>query len=94
MSGLRFPLASMFFVILTFVFFGGYAVTSFLLTTVGDEMGDVASGTLTGDPLAMYNSEISRVQDAFGLASLMSLLLIVISYIVDSLRQDDQEYLR
>ena len=91
---MRFPLASLFFIILTFVFFGGYCVTSFMLTTVDDSMSDVASSTLSGDGLTMFNSELDRIQDGFGIASVMSILLIVISYVVDVLRKDDTEYVR
>ena len=91
---MRFPIASLFFVVLTFVFFGGYCVTSFMLTTVQDNMSDIADDTLSGEGHTMFNSEMDRMQDGFGIASVMSLLLIVISYVVDVLRQDDREYIR
>jgi len=94
MASMRFPLATMFFVVLTFVFFAGYCVTSFMLTTVGDEMEGIANDTLTGEGLTSFNSITDRIQDGFGIASVMSILLIVISYVVDVLRKDDTEYIR
>jgi len=88
---MRFPIAALFFIILLFVAFCGYAVSSFMLGTMQDEL-ITASDTLTANSKTMFLNEMNLIQLGFGVAMVMFFILIIVVFVVDALRQEPETY--
>ncbi len=84
---MRFPIAALFFVILSFIFFVIYATGSKLLTAVSDALLPTAP---TG-----AGSIITTLQNAFGIiAAIFFIVGIVLIFVLDSLAEEPEQYWR
>ena len=88
---MRFPVAAIFCVILLFIAFVGYAVTSFLLSTTEDTL------TPAADQLSDYSKNkflnlLETINLGFGVAMVFFFILIIVVFVVDSLRQEPETF--
>lgn len=87
---MRFTLASLFFVIAAFVFFLLWAVSSFVITEVGDAL-DPIDDALPSE----YNDIITLLPTAFGIiCAIFFVTGIVLIFVLDSLADEPEMYWR
>ena len=87
---MRFPLASVFFIIASFIFFAIFAVSSLLITEVGDAL-DAIDDDLGGD----YPYIVQLLPTAFGIiAAIFFVVGILLIFVLDSLADEPEMYWR
>jgi len=87
---MRFPIAALFFVVLLFIAFVGYCVSSFMLYTIDESLTSV-SGFL-GSSESSFLANLDVINLGFGVAMVIFFLVIVVVFIVDSLRYEPEQY--
>jgi len=88
---MRFPLAALFFLISSFIFFIGWAVSNFLLTSIVDAMTPYA--TDLGE--ASYTNLLTLLPTAFGImCALFFIVGIILIFVLDSLADEPEMYWR
>ena len=88
---MRFPLAALFFLITSFIFFVSWAVTSYLLSSVSDAMSPLAA-TLSGSGATDI---ISMLPTALGIiCALFFITGILLIFILDSWSDEPEMYWR
>ncbi len=90
---MRFALSSLILVAVTFILFVIYAVMSFILWAVEDELTPLASN-LDVTSQAMFLNEIAQIKLAFGVCFVILFVITIIVFIVDNLRTEPDSYTR
>lgn len=86
---MRFPLAALFFLVASFIFFAVFSVSTLFLGEVKDAMQPLASG-LTEK--STYLSELNNIQLAFGVMAILFFIIgILLIFVLDALA-DEPEY--
>lgn len=88
---MRFPIAAIFLVISMFALFIVYAVLSFLLDTISDTLTPLAD-MLTSSSRVSFLGEIGNMELTFGVAMVTLFILLIVVFVVDSLRQQSEYY--
>jgi hypothetical protein len=84
----RWVIGSVLFIVALFMFFVGYAVSSLLLGTVGDAMAGPAAELNSSE----YNEELVLIPSAFGVICAISVVMIIVVYMLDSLSDEPESY--
>ena len=88
---MRFPLAALFFLVMSFIFFCIWAVTSYLLSTVGDAISPLSTEFMSSS----QGSFITLLPMAFGIiCALFFLIGILLIFVLDSLADEPEMYWR
>jgi len=90
---MRFPLAAVFLIFALFVIVLGWAVLSFLLSTIEEQFTPLAD-LLTSTSKNMFLGEITNLNLGFGMVTVILILLVIIVFVVDSLRQEPEQFIR
>lgn len=88
---MRFPIASLFFLVFSFIFFVCWAVASYMLGTLTDEMGKhtYLLGSFSGE----YESLLALLPAAFGVISALFFVFgILLFFILDALSDEYEVY--
>ena len=86
---MRFPLAALFFLIMSFIFFASWAVSSYLLSAVGDALTPLSAGFMASD-LGQY---ITLLPTAFGvICALFFIIGVLLIFVLDSLADEPEMY--
>ncbi len=88
---MRFPLAAIFLIFALFVVFIGWAVLSYLMFVIEEQFTPLAD-LLTATSKGMFLGEISNINLGFGVATVILILLIIVVFVVDSLRQEPEQF--
>ena len=87
---MRFPIAALFFLVASFIFFVIFTASSLLISNVSDAMDDYTSGLDS-----RYADELSVINTAFGIISAIFFVTgIVLLFVLDSLSEDPELYYR
>lgn len=87
---MRFPLAALFFMVSSFIFFVGWAVSSYLITTVDDALTPLASFSTSN-----FSDLVTLLPMAFGiLCALFFLVGLLLIFVLDSLADEPEMYWR
>ena len=88
---MRFPLAALFFLVTSFIFFVSWAVSSYLLSAMGDALTPLSTEFMADD-LSQY---ITMLPTAFGvMCALFFIVGILLIFILDSLADEPEMYWR
>lgn len=88
---MRFPLAALFFVIACFIFFVLWAVTSLLLSEIGEAMAPLASRLSTDN----YSNMLGMLPWAFGIiCAIFFVSAIIVVFVLESLSDEPEYYYR
>ena len=88
---MRFPLASLFFLIAAFVFFCFWAYSSLVITTVSDALTPLGSGFSTSN----FSDLVALLPTVFGIiCALFFIIGIVLIFVMDSLADEPELYWR
>ena len=88
---MRFPLAALFFLIMSFIFFCIWAVTSYLLSTVSDVITPLSTEFMS----STQGGFISLLPTAFGIiCALFFIVGILLIFVLDSLADEPEMYWR
>ena len=88
---MRFPLAAMFFVIVGFIFFAIWAVSSYLINTVKDTMTPLASDLGSSS----YSNLLTLLPTAFGIICVLFFVVgIVLFFVLDATAEEPEMYWR
>ena len=90
----RAVLASFFLVIVLFITVAGFAVTSFMLDTVHDNMNETAKPMLSSYSQTRFENTLTTLRNGFGWVSVLMVIAIIIIYLVDALRSEPETYWR
>jgi len=90
---MRFPIAAIFLVFALFVVFMGYAVLSYILDTIAEQFTPLAD-LLTPTSRIMFLGEVDNLTLIFGVITVILLLLIIVVFVVDSLRDEPEQFVR
>jgi len=88
---MRFAISSIILVAVTFILFVIYAVMSFILWALEDELTPLANN-LDATSRAMFLNEISQIQLAFGVCFVLLFAITIVVFIVDNLRTEPDSY--
>jgi len=87
---MRFPLASLFFLITSFVFFISWAVSSYLITAVDDALTPTASFSTSS-----FSDLVTLIPTAFGVICVLFFIAgIILIFVMDSLAEEPETYWR
>jgi len=88
---MRFPLAALFFLIMSFIFFVSWAVSSYLLSAVGDAITPLSASFMA----STQGEFITLLPTAFGvICALFFLIGILLIFVLDSLADEPEMYWR
>ena len=88
---MRFPLAALFFIIIGFIFFIIYAVSSYLINTVKDTMTPLVNELGS----ASYNNLLTVIPYAFGIICVLFFVVgIVLFFVLDATAEEPEMYWR
>jgi hypothetical protein len=88
---MRWAIVAVLFLIAVFGFFIGYAVSSFLLSTVQDAM--TPFGEQLTDSTA-YLSQLTLISTGFGIICAIAFTLLIVIFALDSLSDEPENYWR
>lgn len=91
---MRFPVSTIFFLVVAFIMFVGFATMSYVLWQVDLGLATGADAMLSASSKASFDGEVSLLRNAFGLASVGLLVIAVVCYVVDCLRDEPEYYWR
>ena len=86
---MRYPVAGLFFLIVAFMLFIGFAVGSYLLENVDDAFDDKRA-ELDDD----FGRQLDLLKNAFGFIGVLCLLVAIAIFVLDSLADEPEEYWR
>lgn len=89
---MRFPTATIFFLVIAFIMFIGFAVMSFVIGETSNALGPSANQTLSSYSEGRFDEQVDMLTTGFGLASLCLFIVAGISYVVDCLRDEHEHY--
>jgi len=88
---MRFPLAALFFIVIGFIFFVIYAVSSYLINTVKDTMTPLADSLGS----ASYNNLLAVIPYAFGIICVLFFVVgIILFFVLDATAEEPEMYWR
>jgi hypothetical protein len=88
---MRFTLAALFFLIMSFIFFVSWAVSSYVLTEVDDALTPLATGFSSSN----FNDLVTLLPTAFGIiCALFFITGILLIFVMDSLADEPEMYWR
>ena len=88
---MRFPLAALFFLITSFIFFVSWVVSSYLLSSVGDAITPLSASFMA----STQGEFITLLPTAFGvICALFFLIGILLIFVLDSLADEPEMYWR
>ena len=88
---MRFPLAALFFLISSFIFFCFWAFTSLLLSSVGDALTPLSTDFMSSS----QGEFITLLPTAFGIMCVLFFLVgILLIFVLDSLADEPEMYWR
>jgi len=88
---MRFPLAALFFLVSSFIFFAFWAFSSFLMGAVGDAMTPLA----TNLGVSEYSNLLTLLPYAFGIiCAIFFVTGIILIFVMDSLADEPEVYYR
>ena len=91
---MKFPLAAIFFLVASFIFFIIWVVMTFMLSTVYGALSPLGSGFSVADNTS-YMNDISTVQFAFGFLCLLFLIVgIILIFVLESWSDEPEYYYR
>ena len=91
---MRFTIASLFFIIASFIFFAAWAFCSFLLDTVQDALVDNI-GLLSSTSQTAATGQFDLIVSGFGIfAALFFIVGLLLTFVADSWRDDPEYYYR
>ena len=91
---MRFPLAALFFLVASFIFFLCWAISAFFLNTVSEGM-ETAVPLLSPSSQVSYNSIITLLPFAFGIiCAIFFVTGILLIFIMDALADEPEMYWR
>jgi len=86
---MRFPIASLFFLLTSFLIFVGVVYGSMLLGTVSDAFEDEKSALDN-----TFEEEVDSIEIAFILIGIFCLVMGIVLFIYDALADEPEEYFR
>jgi len=86
---MRFPIASLFFLLTSFLIFVGIVFGSLLLGTVGDAFEDERAGLDD-----TFGEEIDTIKIAFMIIGIFCLILGLVIFAYDAMADEPEEYFR
>jgi len=87
---MRFPLAALFFLIMSFIFFVSWAVSSYIITAVDDALTPIASFSTSS-----FNDLVTLLPTVFGIVcALFFIVGILLIFVLDSLADEPEMYWR
>ena len=91
---MRFPLAALFFAALLFVCAIGWVITSYLLYTLDETLTAVgALSLMSSSGQDAFTNEVAIMHDIFGVNMIIFFIILVVIFVVDSLRTEPERYI-
>ena len=88
---MRFPLAALFFLITSFIFFVSWAISSYIITAVDDALTPLSTGFSTSN----FSNLVTLLPTAFGIiCAIFFITGILLIFIMDSLADEPESYWR
>ena len=88
---MRFPLAALFFLITSFIFFVSWAVSSYIITAVDDTLTPLSTGFSTSS----FSNLVTLLPTAFGIiCAIFFIVGILLVFVMDSLADEPEMYWR
>lgn len=88
---MRFPLAALFFLVMSFIFFVSWAVASFLINATKDAMTPLAADLGSAE----YDAMLVLLPTAFGVICVIFFLVgILLIFVMESLADEPEYYTR
>ena len=84
---MRWPAAGLFFIILAFTLFIGFAIGSYILGETKDMLDEHREG-LSAD----YGHELTLISNAFGFIGVLCLGIAIVIFIWDAMADEPEEY--
>ena len=88
---MRFPIAGLIMIVLEFIVVASWAVIKLLHDIIRDELQPL-SNNLNASSRASFLAVLDSMDLAFGVVIVFLMILIIIVFVVDSLRQEPEQY--
>jgi hypothetical protein len=88
---MRFPLAALFFLVTSFIFFVSWAVSSYIISAVDDALTPLSTGFSTSN----FSELVTLLPTAFGIiCAIFFIVGIFLIFVLDSLADEPEMYWR